>query len=244
MKISKVIENLGYKYKEVKVYLATRALGESKVSDISNRVDMPRSSTQVSLEKLHKSGLVNFYVRKNRKYWITEPLEKLLNSIREKEKSLVSAIKDLKLSKNNNMAKPRVKVFNDVEDLRILQDSIIEAKRNISAILPWDMWLDTMGQEYIDDFIAARVRNFLNINVLVSKTASSLKLKDGDSKDLRKIKFLPSDINIENAVFIFGDSIAIITLNKSQPTGIIIEDPSTARTMNVFFQNLWERGSD
>lgn len=242
MKISKVIEALGYKYKEVKVYLATHSLGESKVSDISNRVNMPRSSTQSLLEKLHKGGLVNFYVRKNRKYWIAEPLEKLLHTIREKEKSLVSAIKDLKLSQDNIVTKPVVKVYNGVDDLKILQASIIAAKRHIFTILPWDSWIDTMGQEYIDEFIAARVRNFLEINALVPKTTSSLKLKIEDPKELRKIKFLPNDVNIENAVFIFGDSIAIITLNKSQPTGIIIEDPSTARTMNVFFQNLWERG--
>ena len=127
MKISKVIETLGYKYKEVKIYLAARTLGESKVSDISARVNMPRSSTQSLLEKLHKGGLVNFYVRKNRKYWIAEPLEKLLNIIKEKEKSLASAIKDLKLSRNEHDTKPVVKVYKDIDDLKILQASIIEA---------------------------------------------------------------------------------------------------------------------
>ena len=101
-----------------------------------------------------------------------------------------------------------------------------------------------MGQEYINDFIAARVRNFLKINALVPKTVSSSKLKAEDTEELRQIKFLPDDVNIENAVFIFGDNVAIITLNKSLPTGIIIEDPSTARTMNTFFQNLWERSGD
>ena len=186
MNISKIIEQFGYKPNEVKVYLAALQVVESTVSGIATKAKLPLSSAQVAIEKLHKDGLVNFYVRKHHKYWIAE---------------------------------------------------------HIRAIVPWESWSSLLGQSYLNDFINLRVRHFLNIKMLVPKTENTLKLRERDSKELRQTKFLPDNIIVEDALFIFNDNVAIITLNERQPTGVVIEDSATTRMMSVFFEDLWERGS-
>ena len=63
MQTQKIIEQLGYTQNEAKVYIAALSLGECHVSDIAGKLKLPPSSVGVIVERLHKDGLMNFYVR-------------------------------------------------------------------------------------------------------------------------------------------------------------------------------------
>lgn len=95
MQIQKVIEQLGFTGKEAKVYLAALHLGESHISDIAAKVKMPRSSIQVIVDKLHKEGLMNFFIMKRYKYWVAENPEKLLTNLRKREEIIEEALPEL-----------------------------------------------------------------------------------------------------------------------------------------------------
>jgi len=244
MNISKIIEQFGYKPNEVKVYLAALAVVESTASKIATKAELPLSSTQIAINKLHKDGLINFYIRKSHKYWVAEAPEKLIEIFKEKEEKLSLAIKDIKLSRQKKNGKPKVEVFIGSDEIKLIHDNIIQKKHHIKAIIPWEAWSNLLGRDYLKDFVNLRVEHFLNMQVLVPKTPNSLKLKIRDSKELRHTKFLPENISIEDALFIFNDSVAIITLNEQQPTGVVIEDIATTRMMTAFFEDLWERSNE
>lgn len=244
MQISKAIEQLGYKKNEVKVYLAALAIGECTVSEISAKVKMPRSTTQNVLDQLHKDGLMNFYIRKRYRYWAAEPPEKLIGMMKEKEETLTSSLKERIDHQHTKKEKPSVKVYAGADEIRLIHDSMIQAKHNILAAIPWTAWFALLGKEYLDDFIDLRARHFLTIRMLVPKTSHSIELKKKDGKELRHIKFLPESIGLEDALFVFGNSVAIISLNENQPTGIVIEDPATARMMTIFFEDFWRHGNE
>lgn len=243
MQVSQAIQQLGYTKNEVKVYLATLAMGECTVSEVALKVKMPRSTAQTALDQLHKDGLINFYVRKRYKYWVAEIPEKLIAMVKEKEETLVSSLKNLILHQRGKNGKPTVKVFTGADEIRLIHNIMVAAKHHISAIIPWESWTALLGREYLNDFIALRVRHFLTIRVLTPETLETRKLKNNDKKELRQIAFLPSHVKIEDALFIFGDSVAIISLNESQPTGVIIDDPATARMMKIFFEDFWRQGN-
>lgn len=95
MQIQKVIEQLGFTDKEAKVYLAALHLGESHISDIAAKLKIPRSSAQVIVDKLHKEGLMNFFVMKRYKYWVAENPEKLLNDLHKREEMVREALPEL-----------------------------------------------------------------------------------------------------------------------------------------------------
>jgi len=88
MQAQKVIEHLGYSASEAKVYLATLALGEAHISDIAAKAKLPRTSAQALVDKLHKDGLLNFYVERRYKYWVAENPERLLARIQRREDTL------------------------------------------------------------------------------------------------------------------------------------------------------------
>ena len=244
MNISRVIEQFGYKPNEVKVYLASLAVVEATASEIAAKAKLPLSSAEVAIKKLHKDGLMNFYSRKSRKYWIAEPPEHMVQLLKEKEEHLALALKDLHLIGRKTNGKPKVEVYEGEDEIKLLQHSMIQKKYPISAIIPWEAWANLLSRDYLNDFIRHRASHFLNIRMLVSKTPDTLKLKSRDLKELRHTKFLPGNMTIEDPLFIFGDTVAIITLNERQPTGVAIEDPATTRMMTTFFEDIWGRASE
>lgn len=96
MQYQKVIEQLGYSAREAKVYLVSLRLGEAHITDIAEKVNLPRSSVQIVVDRLHKDGLMNFYVMRRYKYWVAENPEVLLKRLQEREKVIKEALPQLK----------------------------------------------------------------------------------------------------------------------------------------------------
>ncbi len=239
MHISKVIEKLGYKPNEVKVYLATLSLGECTVSDIAKKVHLPRTSVQMIAEKLHAEGLMNLFTKRRYTYWVAENPERFMILEKEREAALRAIMPTLSTLSQSAGGRPIVKVFNGVDEIKVILNDMIATKHNILAIIPWDEWAEMFGRDYMEDLIERRVKSFLRINLLSPKTHITEKLKEHDSQDLRITRFVSQNININDAILIYADKVAIISLNKKLPTGILIEDPNTKRTMQTFFDIVW-----
>jgi PAS domain S-box-containing protein len=92
MQYQKVIEQLGYTPREAKVYLASLRLGEAHISDIAQKVQLPRTSAQVIVDKLHADGLMNFYIMRRYKYWVAENPERLLTNLKKREENIEAAL--------------------------------------------------------------------------------------------------------------------------------------------------------
>lgn len=242
MHTQKAIEQLGYEPNEAKVYLAVLSLGDSTVSDIANKTKLPRTSTQIIVEKLHKDGLLNFYTKRRYKYWLAENPEKFLLNLKNKEENFRAVLPKFSSIKDNEGSKPIVKIFSGEDEIKLIHQDILETKHNVLAVIPWDDWLEVLGEEYVDDFIERRKEHFLKMKLLVSRTKQTHKLVEEDDNALRHTRFLPNDVDIRNTIFIYENKVAIISLNKKYPTGILIEDENSRQTMSAFFESLWNQG--
>src|SRR3989344_1234574 len=205
MHIQKLIEQFGYTPNEAKVYLAALNLGEATVSEISEKVKMPRTSVQIIANSLHKEGLMNFYVKRRYKYWIAESPEKFLTRLREQEAALRAVLPELQaIRRNKGDSKPTVKVFIGEEEIKLILDDIIATKHHF----------------------------------LVAKRPDAIIMKEKDEKELRETRFLPEDARINNMNFIYANKVALISLDKRRPTGVLIEDKDITNTMTVFLISL------
>ena len=245
MHIQKLIEQFGYTPNEAKVYLAALNLGEATVSEISEKVKMPRTSVQIIANSLHKEGLINFYVKRRYKYWIAESPEKFLTRLREQEAALRAVLPELQaIRRNKGDSKPTVKVFIGEEEIKLILDNIIATKHHFLVISAWDDWVDFFGSEYVNDFINLRKSHFLKVRLLVAKRPDAIIMKEKDEKELRETRFLPEDARINNMNFIYANKVALISLDKRRPTGVLIEDKDITNTMTVFFECLWKQSAE
>lgn len=151
MQLQKVIENLGYTAKEAKVYLAALGLGEAHISDIAEKVKMPRSSVQLIVDKLHQDGVLNFYVMRRYKYWVAEKPERLLAALKRREQAIqdalpaLTALREASWGKRKKIAKPDVQqgVFKVMADAS--SEPVLIANEKIEIVYANEAWERQFG---------------------------------------------------------------------------------------------------
>jgi sugar-specific transcriptional regulator TrmB len=241
--LQRVIQNLGYKPAEVKVYLSALQLGASGISDIAIKAGMPRTSVQEIISHLRKDGLMYTITRHNRKLWIAENPNKFMIMLKEREVALQAVLPELQAFRYDTGVKPTVRTFTGTGEITRVFDDIIETKHHVQAIVSWDDWVDLLGREFVEDFITRRYQHFLKIKLLTTNTALSREIKKHDDQELRTTRFLSSDSPIRTSNFIYGNKVAIISLNRKLPVATIIEDEDIHDTMLVLFESLWQKSA-
>lgn len=244
MRVQTIIEHLGYPANQAKIYLASLKMGEAAVSTIAEQVVLPRTTVAELLLALHKHGMMNYYIKHGRKYWVAESPNRLMGMLKEREIMLASALPQLRGMRYRDGDKPNVRFYSGFEEIQNVFDDIIETKHHIKALVSWNDFLEYMGNRFVSDFIERRNKHFLKIQMLTVKTPYTLNLKTRDSAELRQTRFLPENILIRHvANYIYDSKVAIIFFNHKEPMGLIIEDPGMAHVQNVYFENLWRQTS-
>lgn len=243
MHLRTVIEQLGYSPHEAAVYLAALELGGSTATEIAEKAKIPRTTVNLIIRQLHKKGLMNAYLKRRRKVWTAENPERLMANLREREAALKDALPELQLLRRDTGAKPAVRIYNGIEEIRQIMGDIIETKHHIAAIVNWDSWIEALGRTHVEHFVETRSRRFLRIRLLTPRTKLSVALKQKDGSELRDTQFLPASVAIGNANFIYGNKVAVISFNAKRPVGIVIEDEDIHRTMEMLFESLWRESN-
>ena len=160
-------------------------------------------------------------------------------SLKENEATLKIIVPELQSLRHDTGAKPTVRTYSGAEEIKQIMNDMMETKHPVLAIFSWDDWMAFFGKSWMDDFIEARVRHHLPIQVLTPRTKTSIALRGRDVNELRATRFLPDSITINNSNLIYGNKVAIISVHTKRPVGILIEDEDIHHTMEVLFENLW-----
>ena len=243
MHIQKSLEQIGYGTNEAKTYLASLSLGETTITEIASKAKIPRTTCQNSISILQQEGLINSFVRRRRKYWIAENPQKILSRLKEKETTLKALMPELQALRYETGVQPTVRFFRGVEGISHIVDDIIETKQHIRSLTSREDALLLLSDEY-RYFIEQRYTRHLRVHFLTKRSPETLEHKKDDARELRHTRFLPADFEIKNANYIYGDKIAIISLNKNLPMGIIIADADIAKTQSELFDYIWKQSSE
>lgn len=238
MHLQKSIEQLGYKPNEAKIYLAALSLGEATISEIAQKAKIPRTTVQLLLLNLQRDGLINFYVKKRRRLWLAENPEKLLIRLKEKEVFLKEVMPQLQALRHDTGVKPTVKFYSGMDGIKQILRDIIETKHHMLSLTSLEDALALLEEDF-EDFIKQRYTHYLRVRFLTKRHPETIGLKKRDAEELRQTRFLPEDFELKNANFIYGDKVAIFSLNKKLPVGVIIEDQDIVRTQSSLFELAW-----
>lgn len=246
MNLEQTLQNLGYDRYEAKLYLSALQLGEGTVSELAHHANIPRTTAAEVLESMQHKGMVSSYSKQTHKYWLAEDPQRLFAGFKRSEEEFQRALPELtKLRGTGTQDKPQVKVYSGVEEMKLILDDVIETKHNILALISWDDWVGFFGEEFIEEFIRRRYQHFLKIRVISPRTESAGRLKKQDTQQMRQMRFLPENIQLMRTTnFIYGDKIAIISLSKKEPTGVVIRDTDIAYANSLYFENLWQHSAD
>lgn len=234
MELQKLLQNLGLEEKQAKVYLALLKLGESTATKISEKTNLDRTLIYQLANKLIEKGLVSYIIKNNVKYFSSANPKKLLQDVKEKEKTLQKAMPELINLTKIKEQETKVEVYRGKEGLRTIIKDIIRQKKDLVAfgeegrfqkVLPIDI------QRYIKELI----KNNIHERVLVR---ADLRGKVIESKN-SEYKYLPKKYLSPVTTAIYDDKVASFIWTFPYYV-ILTKNKEVADSFRSYFELLWK----
>jgi len=236
--MEKELREFGLTDREVKVYLALIQLGTALVQDISRKAGTYRTYTYEILKSLMEKGLVSYFIKSSKQYFEVAEPEKLLNILKEKESKINDILPELKNLYKSTKEKPKIEFFIGKEGIKTVLDSLIKTNQEILVYGSTKKQISLLDF-YFPNYIKRRIASKIKIKVLTEKSKETFHQKEKDEEELRETRFLPTGIEFPTATNIYGNKVAILSLEK-EPIGLIIDNEEIAKTQKIIFELLWK----
>jgi len=239
--LSQIIQNLGFSENEVKIYLALIELGIANVADIADKSGVKRTSCYVILEALSQKGLVIKTQVKSKQQYSAESPERLMSLAEERQKVLGAALPELKSLFNLSETKPRIRFYEGRQGyISICEDSLERSENEILFIGNLDNLHEVVTTEWDNAvYIPTRVKTNKHIRIATLESESMKNLQKKDPEQLREIRFLTGQVRFDASMFIYGDTISIISSEK-ELMGLIIDSKPIAQMARTMFEISWQ----
>ncbi|MFA5954002.1 MAG: helix-turn-helix domain-containing protein [Patescibacteria group bacterium] len=243
--IEKALESLGLSQKGVQVYLASLKLGPSPVRSIAAEAGTNRGTTYDVLKELIKEGLVSYYHKEKRQYFIAENPEKLGDLLARRrellaatESELKQIVPELKSLHDNATEKPVTTYFEGVAGIRSVLKDVIETTARSSekryAVYSSATIRPVILRVY-PNYTADRINAGVSVRVIALGAG-------GEVKGLDERKWLTTKESAPTYTLIYPGKIAMVTVAiDGTPRAVVINDRNLAETEQLIFAKLFER---
>jgi len=127
--VNNTLRELGFDEKEIAIYLALLRIGETTATKISQETNIERTLVYYIIEKLMNQGLVSYKFKNNVKYYSAANPEKILDDLKEKEKSFQGVLPFLlELQKKQYHEPVKVEIYKGQEGLKALINDMFKQK--------------------------------------------------------------------------------------------------------------------
>jgi hypothetical protein len=171
-------------------------------------------------------------------YQAADP-EDISRKFEEKVGAFKTALPELKSLFNAVPGKPKVRFYQGKKDiLKLYEDEIFSGGEIISAFSLID-WLRIYGKPAMDDLCGLMKANGVWIRDLFVESPEAHQYQETEKRlGIGESKFLPKDLTIAIDVCVYGDTVALISLQNL--IAVIIEDPAIAHAQRQFLEFLWK----
>jgi sugar-specific transcriptional regulator TrmB len=236
--MEKELKAFGLTDKEIKVYLACLKLGTALVQDIAKEAGTYRTYTYEVLKSLKEKGLVSYVIKSGKQYFEVARPNKLLNILKEKQQKIQKVMPRLQELYQYAVKKPKIEIYEGKEGIKTVVDDLIRTGKEILVYGSTKKQLKAL-HFYFPNYIKRRIKERIKIKVLTEQSKTTEKIKKKDKKELRETRFLPKGMEFPTVTNIYGNKVAILSLEK-EFLGIIIESESIAKTQRMVFDMMWK----
>ncbi len=250
MEIQVILKNFGLSEKEIAVYLALVELGSSSVRTISEKAKVNRGTTYDILKSLINMGIISYYNKKSKQYFMAERPETLLAVIDKKQEDLAEVkanieenIPLLKTLFEKQGGKPVVKLYEGMIGIRHILEDVLKSMDKVKEKTYYVYSSATVRKNVhlaMKDFSKKRIRRKIKVKTIALGEGGNLV-----GLDERKWMQLPDAKGYEilrpTYEIIYSGKVAHISLdNAENPVGVVIENREIYHTQKLLFEYNWK----
>lgn len=226
---------LGFSKKEASVYLALLEFGTQTASVIARRVGMPRPTVLYLFKGLLAKGYIRKTQRGRTQHFHADPSylkQAKKDELKKQEKGLEHAIPLLEEFKTPFSSPPKLQFFEGLENCRKAYMMITESETDVYEFAAHDD-LIKMGEQFMEDFISARVENGVLMRAICRQTDVHEFYLGKDEEQNRELKMFDADFGgLYSSVAVFENKVLLLNL-YSDAFAILIESHEVAETLKT-----------
>lgn len=244
----RILQSIGLAPKEVVVYQALMKLGETSIKPLLRETGLKRGNLYDILYGLEKKGLCHLtVVRKKTRFRPASPhnLVELAEAERDRIGAAAKQLMDIvpRLNEQFKVAssKPFVAYFEGIDGLKKVYKLILERKQPINILASYvDRSNQTLRALIEEQKHKQKLHGIQHRAIVQRRPAPPTEEQRLEYKkfgiEVRQL----NNFNLPSQIIIFGDSVAISALAPQLLT-TYIENKAIATTMNIVFDQLWEK---
>lgn len=236
--MKKKLENIGLPSEQVKLYLSLLEQGKQTQSDLSRTTNINRTSLYPHLKELLLLGLISQSRVGERTVYFAEPPRKLESLIRQREKSLKSAMPDLTKIYETNSHTPKTRLFQGEEGLRQIHFEIADTANYIKTFFYPDGFLSVLSFKDSRYYHRTISKRGISQQGLCLDTKQNRQLvKEAAGEPGIKTKFLDREFNFEIQATMFNQQ--IVFFSWPNRFAVAIDSNEIKSFHEKLFDSLW-----
>ncbi|GIU68842.1 MAG: hypothetical protein KatS3mg002_0078 [Candidatus Woesearchaeota archaeon] len=130
-------------------------------------------------------------------------------------------------------------MYEGITGIKTIFEDILKTKQDIKGYGNTHLMIELL-EHYVPSYIKKRIEEKIFFQLLTEPSQNSRNMQKEDKKSFRETRFIKQLQTISTATYIYGNKVAIITLLKKEPLGILIENEEVSKSQRTLFNILWE----
>jgi sugar-specific transcriptional regulator TrmB len=236
MEIEK-LQKIGLNLNEAKIYLALLELGEAQAGKISKESQINRTTTYDGLERLIEKGLVTFVIEANKKVFRPVAPERLLDQVKEREKTIQEILPELNSIFKESKEKEESDIFRGRKGIKSILQEILNYKEYV-AFGSSGKFLEIMKHDF-EIFQKQKKKLKINARVILSESSRNT---EQVKIAYTKFRYVKDEFASPTTTFVYDGKTAIIVWSET-PTATLITSKEAADSYRKYFELLWKEAT-
>ncbi len=231
---SEKLIKLGFTNTEAKIYLILLELNEAQAGLISKKSQINRTTTYDALERLLKKGLITYTIQANKKVFKPTPPNKLLEYLKEQEKTAEELIPELNTLYKSQKEKEEFNIYQGRKGIKSILQDILHCKAYI-AFGSSGRFLEIMKYDFLN-FQKRKEELKIKSRIILKESARK---SESVKRAYASFKFIPDEYSAPTTTFVYENYIAIMVWSEI-PVATVIHSKEVAESYLHYFELLWK----
>ncbi len=233
---TKILEDLGLKNSEIKIYLCLLQNPKIKAGEIIKKTNLASSAVYNSLNSLLEKGIIQYNNHGVSKQYSALSPKLILDYIDNKKTEFLNVLPDLEKRYNKSDENYSVQIFAGYKGLFFMLNQVLKESRENDEFLFFSANSPSQNKELQDFFTkydAKRIEKKLDIKGIANKSLKQYYEKRQIYKYIKLVPFV-----VPEGLSMCKDYTMIIAY-EDKPISILIKSKQITKMYKQFFYQLW-----